>query len=212
MSSSQMNNAQSAQKLPNAPFESNQSKGDQSKKKKDSLIRIILLDLPLLVVLVTFAATSWVRYVHDEYIEHNFKNFMWTDERRDEESTYYHRDCTPDEITTFQASDLILDKDATAEDAYWHQMKHGFTVVRNVLTPQTIKNLRDHIMDFNQKKGKEYDLIEKENRYSFGLSTSEPSVRAMLREFATHKQWKQSVEAVMGPDPAMIEMTAITSA
>jgi ectoine hydroxylase-related dioxygenase (phytanoyl-CoA dioxygenase family) len=54
-------------------------------------------------------------------------------------------------------------------------------------------------------------VIAGENRFSFGLGTEEPSVTAAMMELANSESLRPTLEKVLGPNPSLIEMTAITS-
>ena len=109
--------------------------------------------------------------------------------------------------------ELFLPHDATIEDAYQHQLKHGFTVFRSVLRPETAHNLRQYVSakNYNLTEQESIYVIENTNRYSFGLGTDEPVVAAAMKEVTTHPLLQGAVEKILGPDPALIEMTAITA-
>lgn len=176
------------------------------------VMRSLLMDLPLFVVLLLYAAVVWLGHVHDNYLVPQLKSMVFENDR--EESTYYHRKCDDaSEMTTRNGADLFLPTSATKEDAYHHQLKHGFTVFQGVLEPQTAENLRNFVLskNHNLKTDEIIYVIENDNRYSFGLGTEEPSVAAAMKQLATSPRLRPALEAILGPDPALIEMTAITS-
>jgi len=123
--------------------------------------RILLFDLPLLLLLLTLAAFSWVHHahVHDHYLEPQLRA-------------------------------VHLPENATAEEAYQY-----FVDSRN-------RNLTAEESNF---------VIEDENQLSFGLGTQEPSVVKAMTELTRNKRLSAALEKIMGPNPALIEMTAITS-
>ena len=108
---------------------------------------------------------------------------------------------------------MFLSHDATPEDAYQHQLKHGFTVFPNVLSDETAANLRSFIDSRNRNltEAESNYVIANENRYSFGLGTETPEVAKAMTELTTNTRLKASIEKIMGPNPSLIEMTAITS-
>lgn len=175
--------------------------------------RTILLDLPLLVIVAIYCGILWLDHVHDYYLFPQIQASIFNDARREQEITYYTRSCDERDISTNNSADLFLPADATAQDAYMHQLKHGFTIFRSALSPETAKNLRDYVVSKNYNLTEEESIfvIEGDNRYSFGLGTEEPSVAAAVMELTNSKQLKESIAKIMGPDPALIEMTAITA-
>jgi hypothetical protein len=159
------------------------------------------------------AAVNWISYVGHTYMVPQYNDMSWTPTRSAEESTYYVRDCSKEDLSTLDPSELFLPPDATVEDAYQHNLKHGFTVFRSVLSPRTANNLRDYVVAKNAILSEQESIfvIENANRYSFGLGTDEPVVAAAVKEVTTHPLLKQSMESIIGKSAALIEMTAITA-
>eukprot|EP00977_Amphora_coffeiformis_P004442 scaffold945_cov170-Amphora_coffeaeformis.AAC.22 len=177
------------------------------------MLRTLTLDGPLLVVLLTFAAVSWCSHVTTTYLVPQYHDMRMTPERQATEMTYYVRECSATDLSTKNGMELFLPQNATPDDAYEHQLKHGFTVFRSVLQKDTAKNLRDYVSarNYNLTEQESIFVIENENRYSFGLGTDEPVVAKAMKELTTHPLLRASVEKILGPNPALIEMTAITS-
>ena len=176
-------------------------------------------NLVLAIVFGSFAMTHWILYVYNTYIESQFQSLQWNVQRQTKEITYYARQCTVQDITTFNASDLILNpiilEDDDLEDendddikenvkekrmrirkkkleeaattAYWHQLHHGFTVIPKVMTDNTMKQLRQHILQQNQIYGHDYFVLQNKNRYSFGLNTQIPIVAQAMKEITNPK-------------------------
>jgi hypothetical protein len=176
-------------------------------------LRTFLLDVPLFIILVTFFACLWLHHVHDFYLEPQLQALLWTDDRAAQEITYYLRECDATDLTTHDGADLFLPPDATPEIAYEHQLLHGFSVFPGILSPETANNLRNYVMSKNRNLTEEESIfvIAGENRFSFGLGTEEPSVTAAMMEVANSERMRPSLEKILGPNPALIEMTAITS-
>jgi hypothetical protein len=177
-------------------------------------LRTVLFDLPLLMVLLSYASVGWFQHVTDTYLIPQYRDMEMDTDRLAKEMTYYARPCDINDLSTETPSDLFLDEDASVDDAYQHQLKHGFTVFRQALQPETSKILRDYVVsrNYNLTEQEAIYVIENKNRYSFGLDTEVPTVAAAMKELTTHKLLRDSVEKILGPDPALIEMTAITIA
>lgn len=116
-------------------------------------------------------------------------------------------------MSTTNKEDLFLPDTATPQDAYEHQLRHGFTVFPNVLSDETATNLRNYIVSKNSEltDTESNFVIAKENRYSFNLGMEEPSVSTAAMELTNNRILKASIEKIMGKNPALLEMTAITS-
>jgi hypothetical protein len=178
------------------------------------VLRILLLDLPLVLLLALYASSTWLLHVHRHYLEPQLRAATWDTQRQVKEVTYYARKCSAQDISTQDGADLFLSPNATAQDAYQHQLQHGFTVFRNALSVETATNLRNYIAskNYNLTKDESIYVIEWDNRYSFGLGTEEPSVSVALKELLNHQQLSEAVELIHGSDGAILEMTAITIA
>jgi hypothetical protein len=176
-------------------------------------MRTFLLDSPLLLIFGTYMFLVWVHHVHDNYLKPQVDAAVWDEERALKEMTYYNRRCDVNDLSTTEGHDLFLPETATPEDAYQHQLRHGFTVFPGVLSDETATNLRNFVVSRNRKltESEAIFVLSNKNRYSFGLGTEEPSVTKAMMELASNKRLKESVEKIMGKNPALIEMTAITS-
>lgn len=178
-----------------------------------SWVRFLLMDAPLLVVLLLYASVNWFDYVHRTYILRQAQAFYWSPERTEQEHTYYNRYCDANDLSTNTTADLFVpssDQHFSPQDAAAIQLKHGFTFIENVLSPQTMQELRDHI-DYKNHNDKQLFVISAEHRFNILLGTEERSVRNALIEVANHQQFRSSLEAMLGPNPALVELTAITS-
>jgi len=93
-------------------------------------------------------------------------------------------------------------------------MTHGMSLYKNILTKDTSTKSREWILERNdQRFSLEITHISNENRWSFFIGANEdPLVTKAIREVATHKVFHQTLERIVGKDPVMIEITAITSA
>jgi hypothetical protein len=172
----------------------------------------VLLDLPLLTILLLYSAVLWFGHVQNTYLIPQYHALEFTGKRSRLDNTYYTRVCDATDMTTRTGADLFLPENATPEEAYHHQLKHGFSVFRGILDAETSNNLRDYVISRNRhlKEEESIYVIEGDNRYSFGLGTEEPSVRKAVKQLAVNMG--PYLEKILGPDPALIEMTAITSA
>ena len=178
------------------------------------LLRLVLLDLPIFVVLLTYTSLLWLEHVHVAYLKPQLISLIFSDARSAVDITYYRRPCTADDMSTWNGDDLFLPTNATSNEARDHQLKHGFTIFRGALQPETATRLRTFVDNRNRilKEEEKIFVIEGQNRYSFGLGTEEPSVVAAVMELTNYAPLKVALENVLGKNPALIEMTAITAA
>lgn len=177
------------------------------------ILRALFLDVPLILLLALYVSFCWVHHVRDLYLKPQMDAMVWTPERAEKEITYYQRFCDASDMTTQNPVDLLLPDDATVEDAYQHQLVHGLTVFSRVLSDETATTLRDMVISRNKNLTEKDSIfvLSNMNRFSFGLDTEEPSVVQALKELTHHELLVQVLEKVLGPNPALIEMTAITA-
>lgn len=176
-------------------------------------LQAIFLELLVLLIFVVHATVQTLDYVNRHYLTKQLEAMAFSETRQEAEITYYQRPCKADDLTTRNGSDLFLAPDATPEDAYEHHLLHGFSVFRNTLRPETMTKLRNYIIARNGalSEGEAFDVLESENRSSFGLRTDDPIVMEAVRELTNHPQVLPSLEMIVGPDPALIELTSITA-
>jgi hypothetical protein len=92
-------------------------------------------------------------------------------------------------------------------------LRHGTTLLPGLLRPETAEPLRNFILHENQINQELFYVIENKNRWSFPIRVDQdPAVTTALEELLRNEHLVTLLEALMGPDPAVIEFTAITAA
>jgi hypothetical protein len=89
------------------------------------------------------------------------------------------------------------------------------SLYKNILSKDTATHLREWVLQRNKalKEEEEIYVIGNENRWSFYIGANEGSiVSKAIHEVAKHKVFRPALEKIVGKNPAIIEMTAITSA
>mmetsp|Transcript_2040 Transcript_2040/g.2893 ORF Transcript_2040/g.2893 Transcript_2040/m.2893 type:complete len:1042 (-) Transcript_2040:121-3246(-) len=177
------------------------------------ILRVLILEFPISFCFAVYLAAAWTHQLHDKYLEPQIRALEWTEERKFDETTYYKRLCTSDDLSASKGKDLFLSIDATSQEAYEHQLKHGITVFPSVLEEEAATQLRDYIISRNHNLTEEESIfvIEGDNRYSFALGSEEPSVSKAMAQISTNERFKPALEKILGRNPALIEMTAITA-
>lgn len=180
-----------------------------------TLLRTSVMELPLLILFAGWVATHVLeRFTYDYLLPlqdlQEFKDYT----RRATELTYYHRVCDERDVSANDTAELIVNYDTmTPEDAMHHQLKHGVQVYPNLLSQETATQVRNWILAQNEKNEDMIPVIENQNRWSFGVRVDQhPSVEKALGEVLSNPFLVQAMEHIMGPDPAVIEFTGITSA
>ena len=184
-----------------------------------ALLRTMLLDVPLTLLFIALLASLSANHIYGAYYVPLMEALKWPGEaepsRAETENTYYARHCTAADITTTSASDLIVPPDESVHDAALRTQKHGMTIFPKVVSDDHAATLRDYILERNDaltETDMDYIwLISGEDRWSFKLGADAPGAADALRDIATHPKLRPVLEELMGEEPALVELTAITS-
>lgn len=165
--------------------------------------RILFLDLPMVLLFMTYAFFLWGHHVCDNYLLPQLDALVFTSDRAETEITYFKRPCTSDDMTTKNGAELFLPLDASPEEAFQHQLRHGFTVFRGILSEESATDLRDFITARNRNLTEDESIfvIENTNRFSFGLGTEEPSVVKAMKEIGNNERLRLALEKIIGANP-----------
>lgn len=179
------------------------------------VFRCILLDLPVATLFLSLVVAYGVRHFHDHYFVPLLHQIRRTDEQLLEEFTYYERTCTATDITTHDIQDLVVTNSSTAVDAVHQMMTHGALLIRQVLPPDIVRDLRRYIVERNSHLS-EADVLpvsQGDNRLSFAIDATESEIVTLAIEHVAHNDvLRPLVQKLVGDtDPAVTEITAITS-
>lgn len=168
--------------------------------------RTLLLDMPLCILLLIFAVTQWYGHVEQNYLIPQYEALKFRRQRYLLDNTYYTRVCDESDMSTKSPEPLWL---SPSDNIYNHQLRHGFTILPQVIPPAQATALREHILARNAALTPEESIyvIKGEHRYSFGLDPSIPVVGTALASL----NLQSYLTPIIGPDAAIIELTAITS-
>jgi hypothetical protein len=180
------------------------------------LTRITILDLPLILSILLFTTCITAHHLYHTYGNPLMDAFIWTPERRQNEYTYFQRQCHINDISTTDINDIIINPQTTSpQQAADITNQHGMAIFPYILSPDTIHNMREFVLCKNSELTDDdaIPLISQHQRWSFPISaSSDDSVPPVLREIATNVMLQSSLDILLGDDPAMVEFTAITSA
>ena len=179
------------------------------------LLRTVVIDAPPAILFAALVTIICTRRIYDNYLSKNLESMVWTKQRKVAEITYYDRRCDPSDISTRNVADLLIQSNYTKDDCVHHMMVHGVSMYPDLLSADTTIKLRQFVLRRNAELTDKdaIGVIENKQRWSFGIGANEdPSVAKALKEIATHSQLAPALEGIAGHDPAVIEMTAITSA
>lgn len=178
-----------------------------------SLLCTVFVEAPLAGLFGCLVAVLILHRVHDEYLYKQITLMRFQYENRDYmEPMYYHRYCDGHDVSATSVSQLLVPENGTAQEYVAHQMTHGASLYPNLLSPETMHELREFIVEEN-KKQKGFYVIQNEHRYSWGIDVNmHPAIKKYWKELASNEALVTGIQAIVGPDPAIIEFTAITSA
>jgi hypothetical protein len=176
------------------------------------ILRLLILDLGLLLFFALYVSMLGLEWISKEYLIPQLHLQLFTPEKAERDVTYYHRICTPNHQTAHNTDDLLIDYTTmTPQTVVDKMLYHGVTVLPRLLSPATAHELRNFILDENQKSRELIHVIENEHRWSFPIQVDQhPMVALALEEILQKPFLVEVLEGIMGPDPAVIEFTAIT--
>lgn len=187
------------------------------------ILRIVCLDFPFIIVLTIYLSIHHLHWLSYNYlVPLNHLQYFDTHER---DISYYHRVCTKDDQTTHDAADLLVDirNDVNTNSttgstrkidvAVQQMLRHGVTIIPDLISESTAVPLRDYILEQNKINEHLIYVIENQFRWSFPIQVDQdPIIARALQEILNNDDLIDYLEAVMGPNPAIIEFTAITQA
>lgn len=139
----------------------------------------------------------------------------------DPELTYYHRRCDHRDISTHDANDLLIDPNMTVEERQEVVLTHGAAVLQDVLSHPTARELRSYLEtrhhEFHSNNLKlPWDELfwdgDNGSRLSLGLGPEDASiVERAIAEVGANAELKKTVEAIVGEDPAVVEVSTLST-
>lgn len=165
---------------------------------------------------LALAASYCLRSVHRDYFIPILERARRTDDDLLDEFTYYGRQCNALDITATAdtARDLFIQPDSKNHGVD-QMMTHGSVLFPDLLSPPTVTELRKFIVDKNiAVKGSpaEFPVSQGRHRVSYGIeATEDPSVVRALKEIHDNVGLKNLLEGLIGENPALTEITAITA-
>lgn len=181
------------------------------------LLRMLLIETPL-AILIGCVAFSWgIHRFYYDYYEIYMASLLWTDVKQATETTYYRRVCTEDDFSADSLDDMVISPNETATEAADKLLYHGSIIFPKLVSTESAQELREHILERNRKLTKDdvefIWLISNPNRWSYKVDIDDhPSVAKVMNEVASHTQFRETLEDMFGTHPALVELTAITSA
>ena len=180
-----------------------------------SLLRILCLDMPLALTFLLLMSVYCLSEIHNSLFVPFLQAAERTDDDLNEEFTYYDRSCNAYDLTTRNASDLVLQNTTSPSKAVETFMTHGGVLFPQILPPDTVQKLREHVVERNTHlcELEEIALSQGTNRKSFAFDASEADIVSLaIHQVASHPLLRGMLQELVGDDdPAVSEITAITS-
>lgn len=181
-------------------------------------VMFCLLNFILIILFICYGLSHTVETFYKDYIVPTIFSSHWrkyiSDRNLKDEFTYYHRQCTQEDITTHTIDDIIFTEGEEVESISDKIMTHGCGIFPNVISEETASVLRDYILNRNIHLSDEekIPLDGAEKRWSFSIEANEDqSVSKALFEIYTYDPLKHTLELLLGPNPAIMEITTITA-
>ena len=180
----------------------------------------------LTLVWTLVCAVGLLRYCHSHYMIPLVQSYerggdMNSDtnlyDKFDHEFTYYNRRCSAADITTADASDLLVRPNMTGAQAAKVMRTHGAVAFQNVLRNDTAQLLRAYLGDKNKDTSalnynEVFWLGEDGTRVALALGAGDHAViRDALWQVGTHATVQRALEGILGPDPAIVEISTLTA-
>lgn len=206
--------------LPTIPSSSTE---EACSKSSLSRARWFFLDVVLWIILITWASTHLIHNLYSGPIQTLIESYRRTGDVDHEgfypdffpDLTYYGRQCDATDITTSNSNDLILPPEVTKEEATDIMMTHGAVLIQNLLSKETATELRAYLETRNVIKD-ELPWHEKFwgdiGRLSLGLGVDDaPIIGRALEEVGSNPTLRTVLEGIVGPDPAIVEISTLTT-
>ena len=188
-----------------------------------TFLRLVLLDIPLWVVVTLLVFSYLIQQVYLGPItalidglrmEGSTDDYGYYPEL-DKDVTYYSRQCDASDITTNNSNDLMVPADATKEEAADIMMTHGAVLIKNVLKNETASQLREYLEkrhEIQDQLGWQEKFWAEIGRLSLGLGVEDdPIIGQALEEVGNHPVVQKTVEGILGEDPAIVEISTLTT-
>lgn len=180
-----------------------------------SFVRILVLDVPLTVLFASFIFVVGIQHISNKYFIPQIELMSYITTKRElEDSTYYRRHCTTEDVSATSLAPLqLLSGRDTPDSAIEKMLTHGVvTFPERLLSKETCDAARAFIVAENDIHPHQWGLLAGANRHAWGIDMNmDPSIKQIWKELSSNRLFVESVEAIVGKDPAVVEFTAITA-
>jgi ectoine hydroxylase-related dioxygenase (phytanoyl-CoA dioxygenase family) len=106
--------------------------------------------------------------------------------------------------------DLIVHENQPTSQATKQTERHGAAVVRNVLSKDTARELREFILRENHRVESAH-VMSNEHRYHVMPDHSHPTIQQAFQEIASHMVLRPLIDSLLGPRSSLVAFSAITN-
>lgn len=171
-----------------------------------TLLRVICLDIPYLVILVAAIGLALFKNYQETYYDPLLDTLTWTDERAEQEMTYYGRMCTAQDSTAQSPEELLLSPDMSSDQVVDSMLTHGVSIFPSLMKLETAQALRETILEYNRIEDN-FGVISNRHRWSYGIRMEQhPIVRQALREVASNPLLRNALKPLLGDNPALYKV------
>jgi hypothetical protein len=183
---------------------------------QNRLLRWLILHIPTLFFLSLAILSHSLLKIQRRYIHPYLQSLEFTEQRAEWEETYPRMECQSSDLSTADPRDLFLrtDDSSSVLEAVDKTLLHGAVVLPQVMNASVATNLRTYILKRNKKLRAEeqIDVIANQNRISFALAANEhKSVSEALQAIGTNQLLSETLQTLLGPDPALMELQVVTA-
>jgi len=205
------------------PTISSSSKNNVESKLPLLPVKWVFFHLPLWIVLTIWASTRFLHAFYKGPMQTLIESYrrsgiiddygLYPDFNPD--ITYYDRRCNSADITTSDSNDLIVAPNATKDEAADIMLTHGAVMIQNLLSKETATELRAYLETRNVIKD-QLPWHEKFwgdiGRLSLGLGVDDANIIGQaLEEVGSNPTLRTVLEGIVGPDPAIVEISTLTT-
>lgn len=190
------------------------------------IVRCLILDVPLALTFLAYLTSRFMEQVYTigplhELIESYRRIDDYDNEgfltEYDSHMTYYNRQCSREDVTTEDATDLLVN-DETVHQAAGIMMTHGAIVIPDMLSKSTSTKLRAYLETRHElhNEGKlswQEEFWSDIGRLSLGLGVDDADIIGQaLEEVGTNEILKESLHQILGDDdPAIVEISTLSA-
>lgn len=181
---------------------------------QNRLLRWVTLHIPMLFILSLAILSHSLLKIQRRYIHPYLQSLEFTEQRAEWEETYPRMECQSSDLSTADPRDLFLRNDSSVVEAVDKTLLHGAVALPQIMNASVATKLRTYILKRNKelRADEEIDVISNQNRISFALLANEhKSVSEALQAIGRNELFSETLETLLGPDPALMELHVITT-